>query len=605
MTLEIAIVLVIIVLALVVFALELTSVDFVAFGLMALLLGLSAAKVLSLSLEDAISGFSNTATITVLAMFILSGGVYRSGAIHHLGGRVIKLAGSGELQQLIVIMLVIGPISMFINNTAAVAILIPLAMRLAHEKKRAPSKLLIPLSFTSQFAGVVTLIGTSTNILASSLTEKIGVGSLGMFEFAKIGLLIAATGAIYLLLVGRHLLPGRRPDAEITDRYKLGGFLTEVVIPEQSPFVGKTLAASRLREDFHLDILEIVRGTDELAYPLARQVLQAGDILFARGDSEQLLRLRDVPGITIEPDSRLAKSARGGKVGLIEVVIAPNSSLIGETLASAGFAERYGCTMLAIRRRGAWALRRVGELVRGRLHGMRLGFGDSLLLQGERAALDRIKVDPNFIVTEEVKTEAFRTEKIPLAIGIVTGVVVVAALGIQPILVAAVEGCVLMVLTGCLTTKELHESIRWDVILLLAGVIPLGIAFEKSGGAELLAGLAAKSADYVPAICVLWIFYFFSMLLTELISNNATVVLLVPVAASTAMTLGLDPKAVVFCVMFAASTSFSTPVGYQTNTMVYGPGGYRFLDFTRVGAPLNLLLWIVTPLYIAWVWGVR
>ncbi len=249
------------------------------------------------------------------------------------------------------------------------------------------------------------------------------------------------------------------------------------------------------------------------------------------------------------------------------------------------------------------AIRKHGALIRERLHNVRLGFGDALLLQGHKEALARLKLDPNFIVTEELQAEVFRKEKIPLAVGIIAGVVLVAALGIQPILVTAIEGCVLMVLTGCLKITELHESIRWDVIFLLAGVIPLGIALEKTGGAQLLADLAAQAAQYVPLIVVLWIFYLFSMVLTELISNNATVVLLVPVGAATAQTLGLDPKAVILTIMFAASTSFSTPVGYQTNTMVYGAGGYRFLDFTRVGAPLNLLLFILTPLYIYWLWG--
>lgn len=279
----------------------------------------------------------------------------------------------------------------------------------------------------------------------------------------------------------------------------------------------------------------------------------------------------------------------------MEVVVSPNSSLIGGTLVETNFRSRYGCTALAIRKHGT--------LIRERLHHVRLGFGDSLLLQGYKEALEQIKRDPDFIVTEEVKQETFRTDKILPAVGIVAAVVIVAALGIQPILVTAIEGCVLMVLTGCLKITELHESIRWDVIFLLAGVIPLGIALEKTGGAQLLADFAAQLANYVPPIAILWVFYFFAMVLTELISNNATVVLLVPVGVATAHTLGLDPKALIFVIMFAASTSFSSPVGYQTNTMVYGPGGYKFLDFTRVGAPLNLLLWIVTPIYIYMLWG--
>ena len=248
------------------------------------------------------------------------------------------------------------------------------------------------------------------------------------------------------------------------------------------------------------------------------------------------------------------------------------------------------------------AIRKHGELIQERLGEVSLGFGDTLLLRGNVGALEQLKREPGFIVTEEVQQEAFRTEKIPIALAIIVGVVLIAALGV-PILVTAIVGCVLMVLTGCLQANELHESIRWDVIFLLAGVIPLGLALEKSGGAQLLADLAAKSAEYVPSLVLLGIFYVMAMLLTELISNNATVVLMVPVAVATAQALGLDPKAFILAIMFAASTSFSTPVGYQTNTMVYGPGGYKFLDFTRVGGPLNLLLAILTPIYIFLVWG--
>jgi di/tricarboxylate transporter len=596
MTLEIALVFAVILLALIIFALELFSVDFVAFGIMALLLALASAGLIPIELPDVLSGFSNAATITVLAMFILSGGIYRCGVIHLLARRISRLAGDQEIRQLLTLMLIVGPISAFINNTAAVAILIPMVIGLAREKKRASSKMLIPLSYTSQLAGVVTLIGTSSNILASSMAQKLGLEPFGMFEFSKIGLLILGTGALYLLLMGRHLLPTDRLEAEITESYQVKSFLTEVVVLQNSPLVGQKVAESHLREEFDIDILGIIRNRRKLSYPIGGWILQAGDILFVRANTEQLLKIKDAKGLAIEPEVRLGdQELRSDEIGLMEVVISPRSGLIGGNLVETNFRSRYGCTVLAIRKHGA--------IIRERLHRVRLSFGDSLLLQGHKDALERLKRDPDFIVTEELQQESFRKEKIPIAVGIVAGVVLVAALGIQPILVTAIEGCVLMVLTGCLKITELHESIRWDVIFLLAGVIPLGIALEKTGGAQLLADLAAQSANYVSPLVVLWIFYFLSMLLTELISNNATVVLLVPVGAATAQTLGLDPRAFILAIMFAASTSFSTPVGYQTNTMVYGPGGYKFLDFTRVGGPLNLLLWLLTPLYIYWLWG--
>ena len=592
MTLEIALVFAILVAALVVFALDLFPIDFVAFSILALMLILG--PFLGLAPEEAIVGFSNPATITVLAMFILSGAIQRTGMVNWLARRTVRLAQGSELRQLLLVMGLVGPISAFINNTAVVAILIPFVITLAHQHRRAPSKLLIPLSYTSQLGGVVTLIGTSTNILASALIAQEGYRSFGMFEFSKIGLLIFATGVIYLLLVGRKLLPERRTEADIAEKYQVKDYLTEVVVLENSPLVGKTLAESGLSRRFDIHVLEIIRDGQKMSYPLADKVLQPGDILFIRANREQLLKIKDEEGLALEPEVRHGPPARDEELGLLEVIIAPNSDLIGGTLESTNFRNRYNCTVIAIRKHGA--------VIRERLGQVRLDFGDTLLLQGERGALEQIKREPGFIVTEEVQLEAFRTEKIPVALAILGGVVLLAALGV-PILVTALVGCVLMVLTGCLTVNELHESIRWDVIFLLAGVIPLGLALERTGGAQLLAGLATQLAQDAPPIVALFIFYIATMVLTELISNNAAVVVMVPVGVVAAETLGIDPRAVVLAIMFAASTSFSTPVGYQTNTMVYGPGGYKFTDFLRVGGPLNLLLALLTPLYIAWLWG--
>ncbi|HRW10871.1 MAG TPA: SLC13 family permease, partial [Caldilineaceae bacterium] len=282
-------------------------------------------------------------------------------------------------------------------------------------------------------------------------------------------------------------------------------------------------------------------------------------------------------------------------LALMEVVIAPGSVLIGGTLVSTNFGHYYNCSVVAMRKHG--------RLVHERLSAVTLDFGDALLLSGTPHTFEQIKHDPAFIVTDQVPLDTFRTQKIPLALAIISGVVVIAALGV-PVLVTSVVGSVLMVLTGCLRVNELHEDIRWDVIFLLAGVLPLGLALERTGGAQLVADAAARFAGGFPPLIVLMIFYGAAMILTEFISNNATVVILIPVAAGAATALGLDPRAFILAVMFAASTSFMTPVGYQTNTMIYGPGGYKFLDFFRVGALLNLLLAVVTPFYIYWLWGI-
>ncbi|MBN1993582.1 MAG: SLC13 family permease [Anaerolineae bacterium] len=577
---------------LVVFALDLFPIDFVAFTLMALVLVLG--PILGVKPEAAISGFSNPATITVLAMFILSGGIYRTGMINLLTHRLVRLAGNSELRQLLTIALIVGPISAFINNTAAVAILIPSVITLAREHNRAPSKLLIPLSYFSQLAGVITLIGTSTNVLASALSAQEGYGAFGMFEFSAIGLLIFITGGLYILLIGHRLLPRRGGEQKFEESYHVQEYLSEAVVLEGSPLVGQKVVESRLREQFDVHVFEVFRNGQKLPHPLGQKVLQAGDILFIKANTGQLLKILDIEGLAIASDIRLDDRLESDRRSLMEVVIGPNCDLIGGTLSTTNFRHHYNCTVIAIRKQG--------QLIRERLSKVKFEFGDTLLLRGTKEALEQIKREPGFIATEEVQEEDFRIGKIPVALAIVAGVVLVAALGV-PILITAIAGCVLMVLTGCLKVNELHESVRWDVIFLLAGVIPLGLALQETGGTQLIASLAAQSAHYVPPLIVLIIFYLTTSIMTELISNNATVVVLVPVGAATAKALGLNPTAFILAIMFAASNSFATPVGYQTNTMVYGPGGYKFLDFTKVGLPLNLILAVATPIFITLLWG--
>ncbi len=593
MTLEILVVFALLSGVLVIFALELFPTDFVAFGIMALMLVIG--PFLGVSSEAAISGFSNQATITVMAMFILSGALYRSGAVNLLARRVMRFAGSNEWWQLVLVMGISGIVSMFINNTAALAIFMPMVLTICKEHRRAPSKLLMPLSFAVQLGGVVTLIGTSTNVLASSLMEGAGLGGFGMFEFTAIGLLVFLTGLIYLLTLGRRLLPERHVEGEISKNYQLSDYLTDVIVLEHSHLVGKTLIESRLREQFDIDVLEIRRGGKRLGFLMSDQVLQAGDLLLVRAHREDLLKIKDQEGLAIESDPEQGNSKGTNNQDFLEVVIAPSSDLIGGTLETTGFRNRFNCTVIAMRKHG--------QVIRREMSKQRLAFGDTLLLQGEKKALNQIKRDSGFIVTEELQQEKFRNEKIPVALAIIAGVVLIAALEIAPILVTAVVGCVLMVLTGCLTVTELHESIRWDVIFLLAGVIPLGVALQVTGGAQFLADLVAQAAHLLPSFGVIWLFYVVAMLITAIISNNATVVVLLPVALATAETLGVDPKALALAIMFAASNDFSTPIGYQTNTMIYGPGGYKFLDFVRVGGPLNLILAVVTPLLIYLLWG--
>ncbi|KTG29473.1 SLC13 family permease [Haloferax profundi] len=545
---------------------------------------------------DALSGFANTATLTVLAMFILSEGVQRTGVIQILGAKISALTGESELKQLGATVGVVGPISGFINNTAAVAILLPMVTDLAERGRTSPSKLLLPLSYASMFGGMLTLIGTSTNILASDVYSRItGEAPFSMFEFTTLGALVMVVGTVYLLTIGRRLTPARiEPRLDLTEEFEMAEYLTEVVVRDDSPLVGQQVQQALVETEFDVDLLQLIRGDSVFLEPLGPKEIQTGDVFTVRTDRNTLVELLDVEGLDLVgatvTEDELEIADRGQN--LVEVVVAPGSSLVGESLATASFRQRYDATVLA--------LRRGGELIRRRMDNLPLRVGDTLLVQATTESIERLDTNRDFIVAQEIERHDYRESKIPVAVGIVAGVVALAALDFIPIVVSALLGSLAMVATKCLRPTELYDAVQWDVIFLLAGVIPLGIAMENSGAAELLAEMVVMSGEFLPLVAVLGVFYFVTALLTNVISNNASVVLMIPVAIEAAATLGARPFSFVLAVMFAASTAFMTPVGYQTNLFVYGPGGYKFTDYMRVGGPLQLVLGIVTTIGVAY-----
>ncbi|WP_134669001.1 SLC13 family permease [Halorussus marinus] len=600
----------VILVALVLFATEPVPIDITAIGIMVALMVLEPWT--RVSPAEGVSGFASTATVTVLAMFVLSYGVQRTGAVQILGRKIAAFTGDDEGRQLGATIGVVGSISGFINNTAAVAILLPMVTDLAHEGKTSPSKLLLPLSYASMFGGTLTLIGTSTNILASDLSARLAtqdpaafgeLHAFSMFEFTALGLIVSGVGTVYLLTVGRWLTPARIPPREdLTEEFELEEYLTEVVVEDDSPLVGRTVADALAETDFDVDLVQLIRGETTFAEPLGPKEIQSGDVFALRTDRGTLVELIDAEGLALLPEVDVtdAELEGGDDTGLarslVEVVVAPRSSLVGESLASASFRDRYDATVLA--------LRRGPEYIRERMDHAELRVGDTLLVQATADSVSRLNANRDFIVAQEIERPDYRESKIPLALGIVAAVVTVAALDVLPIMVSALAGALAMVVTGVLKPPEVYDAVEWDVIFLLAGVIPLGIALEKTGGADLLADLVVASADVLPAIAVLGLFYVVTALLTNVISNNASVVLMIPVAAEAAAQLDANAFAFVLAVTFAASTAFMTPVGYQTNLFVYGPGGYRFTDYIRVGAPLQLLFAIATTAGIAVIWGV-
>jgi di/tricarboxylate transporter len=614
----IALVALIVLVALVLFATEPVPVDITALGVMVTLMlvepvtaamadaGLIASQVTMIRPEQGLSGFASPATITVLAMFILSEGVRRTGIVQTLGSFIATATGDSENKQLGAVIGVVSPISGFINNTAAVAILLPMVIDVADRGNTSPSKLLLPLSYASMFGGTLTLIGTSTNVLASDVAARLALQypttdlhAISMFEFTTLGLVVSIVGIAYLLTVGRWLTPARiKPRGDLTEEFDVADYLAEVTVREDSPMVGRTVGDALGDSDLDVDLLQLIRGGEAFLEPLDPKQIQAGDIFAVRTDRDTLLTLLDVEGLDLVPDvtvdeAELEQAEEGHN--LVEIVVAPGSSLVGETLVSTSFRQRYDATVLA--------LRRGRELVRRRMDQIPLKVGDTLLVQATTESIERLEANRDLIVAGEVERHDWREGKTWLAIGIVAAAVGLAGANILPIVVSALAGSFAMVVTGCLRPGELYDAVQWDVILLLAGVIPLGIALEQTGAASLLAMGVVASADFLPVIGVLALFYFVTALLTNVISNNASVVLMIPVAVEAAQSIGASAFAFLLAVMFAASTAFMTPVGYQTNLFVYGPGGYRFTDYLRVGGPLQLLLMGVTTVGITVLFG--
>ncbi len=550
--------------------------------------------------EEGVAGFGNTATITVMAMFILSAGISRTGVILVVRDWLVKWGGKNANQQILILGLIVGPITAFINNTAVVAVFLPIVEDWCKKQGISPSKLLIPLSYVTVLGGMITLIGTSTNILASGVSKKLGYGEFGLFQFTALGLITFSVGLAYLTLFAPKLLPDRKSSSGDLEGYGLKDYVSEVVIAPRSVLIGQTLRSSEIQRKFDIDVLELIRDGSHFPPPVADKKLLAGDILLVRGGRQELLNIRDEKGLDIVPDVKFGKPELDAELNssedeVAEVLILSNSRLVGATIKDLRFRQRYNATVLAIRRGE--------ELLRERLGKTPLKFGDLLLVQGPKESFKGLQTSRELLVMEPRDVENLRPDKAWMAIAITLGVIVVSAFNWMPILVSALLGVALMVVTGCLKPGEIYGAVRWDIIFLLAGLLPLGTAMDKSGATKWLASQLLSVGGHLSGFWVLVFFYIATTLLTEILSNNAAVLLMIPVAAEVAKTLGLNPLAFIYAVTFAASNSYLTPIGYQTNTMVYGPGGYKFLDFTRVGAPLNLILTILTPLLIVWLYG--
>lgn len=592
MTFEIIFVFAVALVAVVLFATEKLSVDLIALLIMGTLLVAGI-----VTPEEGIAGFSNKATVTVAAMFIISAGLFKTGAVSYLGKITTRIFKKNYWLGLVSVMIAVGFFSAFINNTPVVAVFIPILLGVAKETKASISKLLMPMSFASMFGGVCTLIGTSTNIMVSSIAEQRGQPAFSMFEIAPLGLAMFIIGMIYMLLVGIRLIPDRRAEGDLIDSFSLQEYIMEVVLLETSSSVGHAIKNAPLVKDIDLAIIEIQRGKDLRIVPDADMILEVGDVLFVRCDLEKFKKIQKREGVLLKPRFKWQdEDLETENLKLIEAVVAPNSDFINKSLQEMQFRENFGATVLAIRHRG--------KLMREKLSDIKLKAGDALLLEVKTERYKQLKQNLSFVITSEIEQEKFRKRKLIPALLIVVGVILSATLGIAPIVVSSVIGAILLVLVGCITMEESYQAIEWRIIFLLAGVLTLEAAMENSGAAPLISTtIISVVHEWGGLIALVSAFYLMTFIFTEMMSNNATAALLAPIAIATANTLQVSPRPFLVAVMFAASASFMTPVGYQTNTLIYGPGQYKFADFLRVGTPLNIMFWITATILIPYFWS--
>jgi di/tricarboxylate transporter len=584
--------------ALLFFVTEWLPIDITAIGVMVVVILLEPWT--GVGPQDGISGFASTATITVLAMFILSEGVRRTGLLQLIGTKIVAWTSGAPRRQFAAVIGLSGSTAGFINNTPVVAMMIPMVMTIAKKTKTSPSKLLMPVSFASMMGGMLTLIGTSTSILASDVSARLLGHPFSMFEFTALGALVLVVGSAYLLVVGPYVIPERiKPEEDLTEEFDIRGYLSEVVVQPDSPLVGGTVGQTIAKLNLDADIVQLKRDGETFPAPIVNKQFRAGDELMVRANRETLLTLIESQGLEPIVKTKVTEEdfdLEAPNETLVELVLLSDNRLIGETLQSTTFAQRYDALVLAIRRGGALLADRIDEIP--------LEGGDTLLVQASGQALKRFTNNRTFVVIQQTDEPEYRSRMIPVALSIVAAVVALAAFEVVSILVSALGGVIAMVATGCVRPNEIYRSVDWSVIVLLAGVIPLGLALERSGGAAYLAYNLAATAEVLSPWAILLVFYLFTSLLTQVVSNNASVVIMIPVAISAANLVGAEPFSFVLAVTFAASTALLTPIGYQTNLMVYGPGGYRFTDFLRVGAPLQIILALVTCGGIVWLWGV-
>lgn len=593
MTTQIAILLSLLFLALVLFATERIPIDIVA-----ILLVIAMILTGTLSAAEAFAGFGNDIVITIAGLFILTGGLAKTGVVDVIGRRLQGIAGESEFRMAAMIMVVAALCASVMKNTTTTAMFLPVVLGIAGRRNISPSKLLMPLAFGAILGGTCTLIGTSTNLAVSGALPRYNIAPFSMFELTSVGVVIVGVGMLYMLLIGLHLLPRREPAKSLTEQYHVRQYMSEVLVLEGSPLIGKNLSEAHISDELDLNVVGILRGTQQFRIaPNPYERIKAGDLLLVEGRVEDILRVKSEAGIEIKPDFELSDALlEDEQTELVEAMLPRGSDFIGRNLKKLRLRERYSVIVLAINRHGVNLMSKMSSLS--------LKFGDVLLIQGNRKNVEDLSAEGRLLLLEEVSERQARPSKRRWAIVAFAVFLLMSISHVVPLPVAVLVGALILLAAGAVRPQEIYEMIDWRLIVLIACMMSFGLAMEKSGADQYLAQLIVRATGQYGSLAVLAGFFLMTIILTQPMSNQAAALVMIPIAIKTALSLGLNPRAFAITVTYAASCSFLTPLE-PACVLIYTPGRYRFLDFVKVGSILTILVFAIVMLLVPIFWPLQ